>query len=384
VPVLLPALLKGFPGWSRWQVSLLPSVLAFSAGLSVLPVGWLVDRVEARIVMIGGALTSGVALLIASQSNSLYPMIGAYLLLGVGISAGTVLPGSFVLANWFTERRGIAMGIAIAGTTVGGMVMTLLAGHVIRLWDWRTAYLALAAPMIILVTPLVALTVRSRPPGAVKMSVAQAAETLEGFEVSAAMCTRSFWMIVIANFCFAFAAAGAAIHMVAYLEGIGYNSGGAAFAMSLIFGFAAIGKVLMGHLADRLTARKTLAFNFALQVVGLSLAFTASNIWLLGLFVVLFGLTLAPPLMLLPLVVAESLGLKRFGFLCGLTGLAQTVGAAVGPQASGWIYDSTNSYAAAFELFIIVNVIAAIVALSCLSYSAERSRMVPAAAPLSA
>jgi MFS family permease len=384
VPVLLPALLRGFPTWSRWQVSLLPSVLALSAGVSVLPVGWLVDRIEARTVMIGGALAAGTALLIASQVHSLFPMMAAYLLLGVGISAGTVLPGSLVLANWFTERRGLAMGIAISGTTVGGMVMTLVASHVIRHWDWRTAYLALAAPMILVVTPLVALTVRSRPPGIVKMTVAQAADTLEGFEVGAALYTRSFWMIAIANFCFAFAAAGSAIPMVAYLEGVGYKGGGAAFAMSLIFGFAAIGKVLMGFLADRLTARRALALNFAVQVIGLSLVFSTAHLWVLVVFVVVFGLSLAPPLMLLPLLVAESLGLKRFGFICGLTGLAQTFGAAVGPQASGWIFDVTNSYATAFELFIAINVVAAVVAFLCLPYAVERSRMVPAAEPVSA
>jgi len=38
VPVFLPALLRGFPKWSRAEVSLLPSVLALSAGISVLPV----------------------------------------------------------------------------------------------------------------------------------------------------------------------------------------------------------------------------------------------------------------------------------------------------------------------------------------------------------
>jgi len=69
VPVLLPALLKGFPHWSHQRVSILPSVLAASAGVSVLPVGWLVDRIEARIVMAIGALTVGVAFIIASQST---------------------------------------------------------------------------------------------------------------------------------------------------------------------------------------------------------------------------------------------------------------------------------------------------------------------------
>ena len=165
VPVFLPALLKAFPSWSHQRVSILASALAASAGLSILPVGWLVDRIEARIVMVGGAIAAGTAFLIASQSNSLAPLIGAYVLLGFGIAAGTVLPASLVIANWFTERRGTAMGIANAGSTTGGMVMTLVAGFLISHWSWRVAYLTIGLPMIAIAAPLVALTVRSRPPG---------------------------------------------------------------------------------------------------------------------------------------------------------------------------------------------------------------------------
>jgi MFS family permease len=132
VPVFLPALLRAFPSWSHQRVSILPSVLALSAGIFILPVGWLIDRVEAGRVMVVGALAAGLSFLIASEANGLNALIAAYLVLGLGIAAGTVLPASLVIANWFDARRGIAMGIANAGSTTGGMVMTLAAGYVLR------------------------------------------------------------------------------------------------------------------------------------------------------------------------------------------------------------------------------------------------------------
>ncbi|HTT76601.1 MAG TPA: MFS transporter [Candidatus Binataceae bacterium] len=374
VPVLLPALLKGFPHWSRQRVSILPSVLAASAGISVLPVGWLIDRVEARIVMALGALSVGVAFIIASQSNSLTPMILVYLLVGVGIAAGTILPGTLVLANWFNARRGMAMGIANSGSTAGGMVMTLVAGYAIARSGWRGAYLTLGLPMLLVAVPLILLSIRSRPPGSVKMTVAQAAENLEGFESGPAMRTRSFWMIVLAQFCFAFAATGTAIHMVAYLEGLSYSTSRAALAMSLIFGFATLGKVVMGLMADRLTARNTLGLCFIVQAAGTALVFFAANPVIIVAFVIVYGLTVAAPLMLLPLLTAESLGLKRFGFIAGMTGLAQTLGAAVGPLVTGRIFDMTGSYTNAFELFIMINLAGAAAAFACRSYAAERTR----------
>ena len=81
----------------------------------------------------------------------------------------------------------MAMGIANAGSTTGGMVMTLVAGYAIRHWGWRAAYLTLGLPMLVIAVPLILVAIRSRPPGSVRMSVAQAAENLEGFEAGLAL-----------------------------------------------------------------------------------------------------------------------------------------------------------------------------------------------------
>jgi sugar phosphate permease len=59
----------------------------------------LVDRVEARFVIIAGAIASGIAYLLVSQLNSFVPMLAVYLLLGAGISAGSLVPGAFVITN---------------------------------------------------------------------------------------------------------------------------------------------------------------------------------------------------------------------------------------------------------------------------------------------
>jgi MFS transporter, OFA family, oxalate/formate antiporter len=384
VAVFVPALLKAFPRWSRAEVALLPSLLALSAGVSVIPIGWLLDRVEARLVMIVGAVASGCAFLIASRAASLLPMMGAYLLLGIGISAATVLPAALVLANWFDARRGLAMGIAISGTTVGGMVMTLVASSIIIGKGWRMAYVALGLPMIAIAVPLIALTVKSRPPGATELNVAQTAKRLEGFETLEALHARSFWMLVIANLCFGFAAAGTVAHMVAYLEGIGYRPSSAALAMSSFFGCAALGKVTMGYLADRISARLALAADFVATGLAFVMIFGAAHLIVLAVFAVVFGVAAAAPLVLLPLLVAESLGRRRYGVLGALTGIAGTLGATLGPVAAGRIFDMTGSYAGAFQMFIVLDIVGAIAAFACQPYTSRSSRIAIAPLPASA
>ena len=383
VAVFVPALLRAFPQWSRAEVALLPSLLALSAGISVLPIGWLLDRVEARLVMAVGAVASGSAFLIASRANTLFPMMAAYLLLGIGISAATVLPASLVLANWFDARRGLAMGVAISGTTVGGMVMTLVASSEILGRGWRVAYVVLGLPMIVVVVPLVALTIR-RPPGTVQLSVAQSAERLEGFETLEALRSRSFWMLVIANLCFGFAAAGTVAHMVAYLEGVGYQPSSAALAMSSFFGCAALGKVAMGYVADRISARLALAADLAATAMAFVMVFGAAHLMVLAVFAVVFGVAAAAPLVLLPLLVAESLGRRRYGVLGALTGIAGTIGATAGPVVAGRIFDLTGSYTGAFELFILLDIIGAVAAFACQPYARQSLQVAIAPVPASA
>jgi MFS family permease len=368
--VFVTPLLKYF-GWSRAKVSGLPAVLSLSAGLSAPLIGWLLDRVETRVVMTAGALVAAASFVIASRSNSYPPIFAAYLVLGVGVSAATVLPASLVIANWFGARRGVAMGVTMSGTTAGGMVMTLVANHAIALGGWRVGYEVLAVPIALVVVPLVWLLVRTRPTGDVAVSVAAAAARLPGLNVGEALRARSFWTFSLANFCFGFYALGVNVHLI----GIGYRPSSAAFAMSLVFGCAMIGKILMGLFADRMSARITLCVDLVIGAAGMVLLLGAACIALLVSFIIVFGFTFGAPLVLLPLVMAESLGLKRFGTLGGLTTLAQTTGAALGSVIAGGIFDLTGSYTTAFQLFIVMQMLAAVAAFACLPLSVEESRL---------
>src|SRR5277367_1837815 len=97
--VFVPPLTKYF-GWTRTRVSLLQSLLAVSAGICGPLAGWLLDRIEARIVMVGGAVVAGCAWLLASRADSFSMLLVAYLLMGVGLTGATLLPAALVIANW--------------------------------------------------------------------------------------------------------------------------------------------------------------------------------------------------------------------------------------------------------------------------------------------
>ena len=96
--------------------------------------------------MVAGVLMTGTSFVIASRVDSFGPLFGAYVLLGVGIGASTLLPCSLVIANWFGARRGLAMGLTFAGTSLGGAAMTLVGNFAIVHSGWRAGYVTLASP----------------------------------------------------------------------------------------------------------------------------------------------------------------------------------------------------------------------------------------------
>src|SRR3989442_3728297 len=76
-------------GWSRAQVSLLQTALALSAGLVVPLVGWLLDRLEAWVVIAAGGAPTGVGFWPAGPAPGGAPLGSAPGPPGVGLGAAT-------------------------------------------------------------------------------------------------------------------------------------------------------------------------------------------------------------------------------------------------------------------------------------------------------
>lgn len=360
-------------GWSRTRLSSLQTALALTAGMTAPAAGWLIDRIEARAVMSVGVVLAGAAFVLVSRAHAFGFLLAAYVVLGAGLSAATLLPCSLVVANWFGDRRGTALGITMAGASLGGMVMTLVAARIIAAAGWRAGFIVLALPMFFVALPLVAATVSTRPSGDKNLNVSDAASALPGLDVGQALRVPSFWMIALAQFCYSFASAGATVHTVAYLILMGYRPERAAQVMSLTFGLASLGKPLVGYTADYLGGRTALAVSLALAALGQFLLLGARSVPMLGGYTLIYGLMSGAPLALIPMVIADSLGLKRFGSVGGLTGVSMTAGAATGPLIAGWIFDSGFGYAAAFALFAVTLMGGAMAAALCSPLIADES-----------
>jgi len=145
-----------------------------------------------------------------------------------------------------------------------------------------------------------------------------------------------------------------------------------------------VGKVTMGLVADRVTARATATFVLTMNGVGVLLLLGVQHVWMLLPLMLTFGYLQAAPLMLFPLLTAESMGLKRYGTLFGIVSGANTFGAVFGPPVAGSIFDATHSYVVAYSLFGACYFVAAIAAYIARPYAAEVSLQTPAPSRVSA
>lgn len=368
-PIFFPPLLKYF-GWSKAKLGLMST--AFSAGFlpSVVIAGWLLDRIEARWVMGAGAIVVTSGFLLASRAGSFAALFAANLMLGLGLGASTFVPASLVIANWFNESLGFALGLTMSGMEIGGTAMIILSERIITASGWRAAYFTLACLAFAVSLPSILIFVRTRPQRAPTVqTVAESARTIAGLEVAEALHTQAFWMLIIAGFAYGLGIAGSFVHLAEYFLSVRYSMTIATLAVAAALGMQAIGRPAIGLIADRLGSRQALALSFTcLALATVLLPLVQQRFWLLSVYVLTAGLNGAAPATVMPMLQAETLGLRRFGSIGGLLGLAGPAGVAVGPVLVGWIADG-YSYTDAFMLCAMSLVAGAIASLLCVAPS---------------
>ena len=125
-------------GWSRAVLGSVVGLSRLEIGLVAPVAGWFIDRYGPRRVMLLGMGMMGLGFFALSQVNSLLMLYIVFIgFLAPGISLGTDRPVQVAVANWFSRRRGRAMGLLMTGAGLGGSAVFLFA-MVIDTFGWRT------------------------------------------------------------------------------------------------------------------------------------------------------------------------------------------------------------------------------------------------------
>ncbi|HLH78172.1 MAG TPA: MFS transporter [Candidatus Binataceae bacterium] len=348
IGVLIPPLLREFH-WTHAQVSRLVTAYELSLGCTSLFAGWLVDRMDARWVMGSGCLVAGTGCFLASRAHDLAFLIGCYALIGCGIGLASFITAVVVAIRWFPGRRALAASLASFGLGLGMFVAPRMVTEIVALASWRWGLMTIGTPMLALAAPVSFLLVRGNPNTA---SLASGQE-MAGLEVGKALATSAFWMLFGLTLISEMGDGAVFFHLVAFLVGNGYSATTAA----TFFGGQAlllpICGVVWGALADRFGTRPILAVCFAFLGASVLTLLSASHaqagVLPVAGWMVLWGIGMAHNGVISALI-AEALGVRRYGTLSALIRSMVSVGQAVGPLIAGAIFDATGSYALGFKL----------------------------------
>lgn len=352
-PIFLAPLHAEF-GWTRPQMFGALALTTLTVTIAVPFFGRLVDRIGARrVILVGLVLEALVIASFARQTATLLSFYVRYIALALLALGTTHVAFMRVISMWFDRRRGMALGITLAGLGVGSMVWPPLAQWIIDTHGWREAYLVLAGTIAVVGFIAVAAIVRDSPQsmglavdGIAAAMVAGAPEkkVLAGLEVREALRAPVFRRMLMAFILIGVSISSVQVHLVPLLTGRGVSPMLAATAMSVLAGALVIGRLAAGWLMDRIFApRVALAFLLGPIIAIVLLAAGASGS-LAFLAAILTGLAVGAEVDVTALLAGRYFGLRNFSGIYAFFYGAYALGAAFGPLLTAIAVDKSGGY----------------------------------------
>ncbi|MCK9275337.1 MAG: MFS transporter [Syntrophales bacterium] len=379
--VFFVAVLKEFE-WSRAATAGVFSCFILVHSLAAILIGTLLDRFGARIIIPAGSCIVALGLFASSRIDTLWEFYLWYgVLTSVGICAIGFITHGILLPKWFEKKRGLAIGIAMAGIGVGMQVIVPAVQFVIDYYSWRTAYALLALSSLLIILPLNLIVQRSdpaeigeKPDG--KSSADNFTDDSKNISspkkvlflapvamtIQETLKTRQFWFLGMTFLVTPLAVQGTLIHQVASVVDRGFTPAQGAFFFGLAGIMGSAGKILFGYLSDVIGREKAFTIGLASAFLGIVslMALTPQCTWMLFSFAIFFGLGYGSIAPIFPSRAADLFLGPHFGKTLGILSLGGGIGGAAGVWLSGKIFDLTSSYQTSFAISLCAIIVAII------------------------
>ena len=352
--VLLSAFIaeRGFP---VGQTSYATGTFFIASGAAGMIAGRLIDKVDPRYVIAAAGCLSAVTLASVGLLAEPWQLYLFYVALGLSYGGCGLVPGATIVTRWFQARRALAISVASTGLSLGGVLLTPLAAHLIAKLGLAGAGPWLGAMFFVGVVPAALLLVRKspasmglQPDGAAKPAAGAATAGTPSVSFSQARRSR-FFIGVTAAYVFALGSQVGAIAHIFRLASERADAGTAALVVALLATSSMAGRLAGGWLLIRAAPPRAFAQALILLQGGalVFLSFATSHALLLAA-AVLFGLSVGNVLMMQPLLLAEAFGTRDYGRIYATSQFVSVLGVASGPALLGLLYESDGGYTVAY------------------------------------
>jgi MFS transporter, OFA family, oxalate/formate antiporter len=366
--VLRPMQAQSF-GLDPKSAAALPGILFLVVAIISPFVGLLLDHYNPRIIISIGAIS--VVLLSFSQQfiTNYNGLVIFYILYALAMSLAGIISFMFLLNRWFRKNIGLAAGILIVGSSLGGIIFPRI---VVMAGDWQTACSWLAgASACFLLPPLFMIKNRPsdmglEPDGALNtegvgdkilfaefaMGSMQRIEN-QGVTLLQAIKTPSFYLVLMTTGILWFCINGYIQNHGFFMTDMGKDKGGTAALLGTFSLMAIFGKLIFGYLSDKF--RRNLIMVLSISLMALSifvLKMAMANQELLTLFALIFGIGFGGAFTIIQVWVADIYAGKSYGSILGVVTMIDTLAGSAGMILLGSMRKSSGSYASGFDLLL--------------------------------
>jgi MFS family permease len=321
--------------------------------------------VGVKKLMISGFILLSGCFYFYAQAESLFGMYILHALMGVVLCISGMIVNVILISRWFNNSRGLAIGILLAGTSVGNGLFPQINTYLLTLGDWREVMVWLSLIPLSYI-PFLVFFIKDSPDNLVKEKEQKTQHPSQsnmkgGLTLIEALSTKNFWLLSLMAFCTFYSILAMIGHVFLLMREENYVPQIAATAVSIIFVGGFIGKVLSGKMAEIVGRKMVLLTGVGVMLLGslfivLSIFFKDPILIWIGL--ALYGTGWGGLYTLIQLLTADLFGIIALGKIMGVINILDTIGGGLGPYMTGVLYDMTQGYFIPFSLISCLLVIA--------------------------
>jgi MFS transporter, OFA family, oxalate/formate antiporter len=362
LPLFYPSIIHEYR-FSTEQVTR-PAFLSYMAGAFLTPfISRFYDRYSIRKFMMAGTVFMALGLLALGKFQTFTQMIMIYIIFALGQVCSGQVPTMVVITRWFNRRRGLAIGIVLTSTSVGGAVFPLVVRQVMASANWREAiFVLMAIGTAMMILPLI-FFIRDRPED-IGLSQAQAdprmnlradGQQTDGPTLKEASRQPEFYLLAFVTGALWFSLNGIVQHQTILIGnelGIGIET--LALISSAFFSFAIVGKLALGWLADRFSKTLIMFYSVLNLIIGLFILrqCAGGNLVVLYAYAVIYGIGYGGMFTMIQLVIAEFYAGKHYGRILGMLTMVDVAAGGLGIPAVGLMQGAFGTYMPVLEILM--------------------------------
>ena len=355
-------------GWPRTVTAGAFAFQRLEGGIVSPIAGFLVDRLGARKMGMGGALFIGLGLVALSQIQEVWHYYAGFLVISLGMSA-TFAGFPAAVVNWFRRLRGRALGVMSSGPIPSGLFVPLVV-VLIEQAGWRNALLFLGLAFLAICVPAATFIRHAPEPygyrpdgdppeeglsaGAAVVgadgagSPVAAASTATGLTIRQALTSPAFWLLALIFGVHQMGPGALFVVQIPYFESIGFSSASAASTVGVFTVLSGIGRLGAGYLMDVTDRKRIVVGLLAANALGILILVNITDYWMVFPFAFFFGIAFGGMIPGRSILISEYFGTRNFASIQGLINSVDVLFGIATPFLVGLSFDFTQSYKPAF------------------------------------